>query len=255
VPPGITSTATISVTQGTTSTDTGVVATPDSSQAQTQTTLPTDSAVQSTGQDQQNNKFPFAPLLIGLLGSAAVIYFVFIGRLYLDTRILANTRKSSSSGAYFWNGELTNTPSWDINQNSNNNYNGSNGWVSDSSTPFGYDEAAGIMSQATNGMDSPTHVFNASDDISSFAPTNWSYSPMNNDPAYVPPATLHPELFGPQAIGLDNNSHETGAEEQWLDNNPEGYPDFNDPYLQGLLKKYSEKSKDAGQQRDIDGKG
>ena len=255
LPPGITPTATISVTPGTTSTDTGVVATPDSSQAQTQTTLPRDSTVQSTGQDQQNNKFPFAPLIIGLLGSAATIYFVFIGRLYLDNRILANTRKSSSSGAYSWSGELTNNTSWDINQNSNYNDNGSNGWVSDSSTLFGYDEAAGIMSQASNGMDSPTNAFNAHDDSGSFAPPNWSYSPMNNDPAYVPPATPHPELFGPQAIGLDNNSHETGADEQWLDDNSERYVDFNDPYLQGLLKKYSEKSKDAWQQRDVDGKG
>ena len=112
----------------------------------------------------------------------------------------------------------------------------------------------------SNGMNFATNnVFNAYDDIGSFAPPNWSYSPMNNDPAYVPPATPHPELFESQAMGMgmgmDNNSHETDADEQWSDNNSEGYADFNDPYLQGLLKEYSEKSKDAWQQRDVDGKG
>ena len=108
----------------------------------------------------------------------------------------------------------------------------------------------------SNGMNFATNnVFNAYDDIGSFAPTNWSYSPMNNDPAYVPSATPHPELFESQAMGMGNTSHETGADEQGLDDNSERYVDFNDPYLQGLLKEYSEKSKDAWQQRDVDGKG
>ena len=193
--------------------------------------------------------------MIGLLASAAVIYFVFIGRLYLNNRISAKTWKSSFGGAYSWSGELTNNTSWDINQNGNYAYNGNNGWVSDSSVPYGYDGATATMSQASDGVDSPTNVFTAYDDIGSSAPTNWSHSPMNNDPAYVPPATPHPELFESQAMGIGNNSHETDADEQWSPDNNEGYVDFNDPYLQGLLKEYSEKSKDAWQQRDEDGKG
>src|SRR6266852_4290755 len=70
--PGITTTATTSATPGATSTDTAVVATPDSSQGQTQSTqstLPTDSVVQNTGQDQKNSTFPFIPLIIELFGS------------------------------------------------------------------------------------------------------------------------------------------------------------------------------------------
>src|SRR5713226_9593849 len=154
--PGITTTATTSATPGATSTDTAVVAvaTPDSSQGQTQSTqstLPTDSVVQSTGQGQKNSTFPFIPLIIELFGSVAVIYFVFIGRRYLNNRKLAQTWNSPSSGAYSWSGELTNNTSWDINQNSNYNYNGYNGWVSDSSVPYGYDGATATMSQAPDG--------------------------------------------------------------------------------------------------------
>ena len=78
---------------------------------------------------------------------------------------------------------------------------------------------------------------------------------MNNDPSYVPPATPHPDLCGPQAIGKEKTSHETNADEHWLDDHAERDVDFNDPYLQGILKEYREKSKDAWQQRDVDGKG
>jgi hypothetical protein len=258
LPPGNTTTATTSGLPGTTSTDTGVVATPDSSQGQTQSTqstLPTDSVVPSTGQAQKNSTFPFMPLIIELFGSVAVLYCVFIGRRYLNNRKLAQTWNSPSSGAYSWSGELTNTTAWDINQNANSTYNGYNGWASDSSVPSGYDGATATMSQASNGMDSPTPVFEAYADSGSFAPPNWSYSPLNNDPASVPSATPHPDLCGPQAIGMDKNSHETNADEQWLDDHSERDVDFNDPYLQGLLKEYSEKSKDAWQQRDVDGKG
>jgi hypothetical protein len=252
LPPGNTTTATTSGLPGTTYTDTAVVATPDSSP---QSTLPTDSVVPSTGQVQKNSNFPFMPLIIELVGSVAVLYCVFIGQRYLNNRKLAQTWNSPSSGAYTWSGELTNTTSWDISQNGNSTYNGYNDWVSDSSVPSGYDGATATMSQASNGMDSPTPVFEAYADSGSFAPPNWSYSPLNNDPASVPPATPHPDLCGPQAIGMDNTSHETNADEQWLDDHSESDVDFNDPYLQGILKEYSEKSKDAWQQRDVDGKG
>jgi len=249
--PGITTTATTSATPGATSTDTAVVATPDSSQGQTQSTqstLPTDSVVQNTGQDQKNSTFPFIPLIIELFGSVAVIYFVFIGRRYLNNRKLAQTWNSPSSGAYSWSGELTNNTSWDINQNSNYNYNGYNGWVSDSSVPYGYDGATATMNQAPDGS-WPT-LQNGD-----YGASNNMYSPMNDDPAYVPPSTPHPELFESQGMGMGNNSHETNADEQWLPDNNEGYADLNDPYLQGILKQYSEKSKNVWQQRDEDGKG
>ena len=173
--PGNTITATTKGLPGTTYTNTAVVATPDSSQGQTQatqSTFPTDSVVQSTGQGQKNSTFPFLPLIIELFGSVAVIYCVFIGRRYLNNRKLAQTWNSPSSGAYSWSGELTNNTSWDINQ-----------------------------------------------------------------------------------MGMGNDGHETDADEQWAPDNNEGYADFNDPYLQGILKQYSEKSKDAWQQRDEDGKG
>jgi hypothetical protein len=88
-----------------------------------------------------------------------------------------------------------------------------------------------------------------------YAASNDMYFPMNNDPSYVPPATPHPELFESQGMGMGNDGHETDADEQWAPDNNEGYADFNDPYLQGLLKQYSEKSKDAWQQRDEDEKG
>jgi len=230
-----------------------VVATPDSSQGQTQSTqstLPTDSVVPSTGQAQKNSNFPFMPLVIELFGSVAIIYFVFIGQRYLNNRKLANTWNSPSSGAYSWSGELPNTTSWDINQNGTSTYNGYNGWVSDSSAPYGYDGATASMSQAPDGS-WPTLQ---NDD---YTPSNNIYSPrrvhivsMNDDPSYVPPATPHPELFDSQGMGMDNDGHETDADEQWAPDNNEGYADFNDPYLQGILKQYSEKSKDAWQQRD-----
>src|SRR5258708_16933505 len=168
-------TATTNGLPGTTYTDTAVVATPDSSQGQTQSTqstFPTDSVVQSTGQGQKNSTFPFLPLIIELFGSVAVIYCVFIGRRYLNNRKLAQTWISPSSGAYSWSGELPNNTPWDINQ-----------------------------------------------------------------------------------MGMGNDGHETDADEQWAPDNNEGYAGFNDPYLQGILKQYSEKSKDAWQQRDEDEKG
>src|SRR5260370_15712430 len=84
--PGNTTTATTSGLPGTTYTDTAVVATPDSSQGQTQSILPTDSVVQSTGRGQKNSTFPFIPLIIELFGSLAVIYCAFIGRRYLNNR-------------------------------------------------------------------------------------------------------------------------------------------------------------------------
>src|SRR6266851_2714301 len=173
--PGTTTKATTKGLPGTTYTNTAGVATPDSSQGQTQSTqspFPTDSVVQSTGQGQKNSTFPFIPLIIELFGSVAVIYSVFIGRRYLNNRKLAQTWNSPSSGAYSWSGELTNNTSWDINQ-----------------------------------------------------------------------------------MGMGNDGHETDADEQWAPDNNEGYADFNDPYLQGILKQYSEKSKDAWQQRDEDEKG
>ena len=249
--PGTTTKATTKGLPGTTYTNTAVVATPDSSQGQTQatqSTFPTDSVVQSTGQGQKNSTFPFIPLIIELFGSVAVIYFVFIGRRYLNNRKLAKTWNSPSSGAYSWSGELTNNTPWDTNQNANYNYNGYNGWVSDSSVPYGYDGATATMSQAPDGS-WPT-LQNGD-----YAPSNDMYFPMNNDPAYVPPSTPHPELFESQGMGMGNDGHETDADEQWSPDNNEGYADFNDPYLQGILKQYSEKSKDAWQQRDEEGKG
>src|SRR5260370_22419268 len=98
--PANTITATTNGLPGTTYTVTAVVATPDSSQGQTQAILPTDSVVQSTGQAQKNSTFPFIPLIIELFGSVAVIYCVFIGRRYLNNRKLAKTWISPSSGAY-----------------------------------------------------------------------------------------------------------------------------------------------------------
>ncbi len=56
-------------------------------------------------------------------------------------------------------------------------------------------------------------------------------------------------------MDMGNNVDEMDANEQWSDNNAEGYADFNDPYLQGLLKQYREKSKDERQQGDVDGEG
>jgi len=187
-------------------------------------------------------------LIIELFGSVAVIYCVFIGRRYLNNRKLAQTWISPSSGAYSWSGELTNNTPWDTNQNVNYNNNGYNGWVSDSSVPYGYDGATASMSQAPDGS-WPT-LQNGD-----YAPSNDMYFPMNNDPAYVPPSTPHPELFESQGMGMGNNSHETDADEQRLPDNNEGYADLNDPYLQGILKQYSEKSKNVWQQRDEDGKG
>src|SRR5260370_40761743 len=140
--PGNTITATTKGLPGTTYTNTAVVATPDSSQGQTQATqptFPTDSVVQSTGQAQKNSTFPFIPLIIELFGSVAVIYFVFIGRRYLNNRKLAKTWISPSSGAYSWSGELTNNTPWDTIQNGNYTYNGYNGLISYKSVPYGYD--------------------------------------------------------------------------------------------------------------------
>jgi hypothetical protein len=172
----------------------------------------------------------------------------------MHNRMPANSLKPSSGGTYFWSRELSNDTSGDINQSGNYNYSGGNDWASNSSVPWGSDGAP-ATSYAPDGSWPTLQNSNYAPSDDMYSPTNMSYPPMNYDPASVPPATGNAEEFGLQAMGLGNNGDEMDANEQWSGNDAEGYADFNDPYLQGLLKRYREKSKDEWQQGDVGGEG
>jgi hypothetical protein len=233
-------------TLGTASTVTAV-ATQNPSQDQTSTGSSTSNGIKSTSQDRQNTEFPIIALAIGLPSSTAAILFLLVVWRFLRKRLLPTRKvKLPPSGAKPWSRVRTSDSPQNMSANGNFQANGSKDGEFYSQAPAGLDfdgiTATGALAPNSSRFTPPNGM--SPSPTSNFAPNNGSFVTPNSNLA---PRT---SIFSPASI---NSVTPTGIPFNASSTHPNsGSLDLNDPHLKELIKQYSEKSRAAQLQKNVD---
>lgn len=234
------------------------VATQSSDQGQTPTTPSTSNTIQSASQDQQNPALPFIALVIGVPVATGAIALFFIGWWLLRKRLLPLKKvKLPPSGAKPWSRVRVSNAPWNIYNNGSTQPAGSNNQFSNAQAPWGQNSSAatGIPYNRNstppkyNGSPIPHRFGQTSTQNDVASSTQLSFNSLHQMHNTIPAPSNG--VNRPQASGYsihNNVERDTDVHNQWVHNKPEGAPDLNNPYLQAVIKQYSDKSRAARQQ-------
>lgn len=234
------------------------VVTQSSDQGQTPTNTSKSNNIQSASQDQQNPAFPFIALVIGVPIATGAIALFFIGWWLLRKRLLPVKKvKLPPSGAKPWSRVRASNAPLNMYNNGSTQPAGSNNQFSNAPAPWGQNSSAatGIPYNGNsappmnNGYPTPYGFEQTNTQNDAASSTQLSFNSLHQMRNTIPAPSNG--VNRPQATGYNfhhNVEGDTDAHNQWVQNKPEGAPDLNNPYLQAVIKQYSDKSRAVRQQ-------